>query len=148
VGPNRLELLLTPKPCFRVCLEVSARWGEFDRLVPLDDRLPVLHVNWYEADAYCRWAGRRLPSEAEWEAAATLEVEPKGVAHSSPKRKYPRGEDPPSARRANLGWAAGGALPVDPLPDGDSAMGCRQMIGNVWEWTACEFLPFGSWNGP
>ncbi len=115
---------------------------EFDKLVPLDDRLPVLHVNWYEADAYCRWAGRRLPSEAEWEAAAAADVSQNGATLDGRKRSYPWGDDPPSPRRANLDWRAGGTVPVDALPDGESAVGCRQMIGNVWEWTASDFHPY------
>jgi len=112
---------------------------DFDRLVPLDDRLPVLHVNWYEADAYCRWAGRRLPTEEEWEVAAAADVCRDGATLDGRKRRYPWGEDPPDSRRANLDWRAGGTLPVDALPEGASAVGCRQMIGNVWEWTASDF---------
>jgi iron(II)-dependent oxidoreductase len=110
--------------------------------VPLDDRLPTIHVNWYEADAYCRWAGRRLPSEAEWEAAATAEPTPDGSMLAGRKRRYPWGDDAPSPLRANLDWRAGGCLPVHALPHGDSAFGCRQMIGNVWEWTSNDFLPY------
>ena len=115
---------------------------EFDRFVPLDDRLPVLHVNWFEADAYCRWAGRRLPSEAEWEVAAAGEVSTAGATLLESKRKYPWGDEAPSPRLANLDWRAGGTIPVDELPEGESAFGCRQMIGNVWEWTSSNFLPY------
>jgi iron(II)-dependent oxidoreductase len=114
----------------------------FDEDVPLDDRLPALHVNWYEAEAYCRWAGRRLPTEAEWELAATAEPVAVGVTPANRKRRYPWGDDPPSPERANLDWRSGGVVPVDALPAGDSAFGCRQMIGNVWEWTASDFLPY------
>lgn len=107
----------------------------FDRWVRLDANLPVIHVNWFEADAYCRWAGRRLPTEAEWELAAA------GIG----KRKFPWGEEAPTLERANLDWQAldaGCLLPVGALPAGDSEFGVRQMIGNVWEWTATDFAPF------
>jgi iron(II)-dependent oxidoreductase len=115
---------------------------EFDRFVRLDDHLPVLHVNWYEADAYCRWARRRLPTEIEWEAAATAEPSADGATLAGRKRHYPWGDGPPTPARANLDWRARGCVPVDALPDGDSAFGCRQMIGNVWEWTSSDFVPF------
>ncbi|MEK7831745.1 MAG: SUMF1/EgtB/PvdO family nonheme iron enzyme, partial [Acidobacteriota bacterium] len=92
--------------------------------------------NWFEADAYCRWAGRRLPTEAEWEMAASSDS-------SGGKRIFPWGDEAPTPERANLDWLDGGLLPVDALPTGDSAFGCRQMIGNVWEWTVTDFAPFG-----
>lgn len=111
----------------------------FDRTVPLEPHKPVLHVNWYEAEAYCAWAGRRLPTEAEWETAASAEPAGNG---SWRKRRYPWGEDPPTAERANLDWRAMGTVEVGALPDGDSWFGCRQMIGNVWEWTADWFGPY------
>ena len=112
---------------------------EFDEVVPLKDRLPVLHVNWYEADAYCRWARRRLPSEAEWEMAAAAEPATNGERLANHKRRFPWGDEPPTPERANLDWRAMGRVEAGALPAGDSAFGCRQMIGNVWEWTATDF---------
>ena len=114
----------------------------FDEWVALDGRLPVLHVNWHEADAYCRWAQRRLPTEAEWEMAASGERAENGRGLTTRKRRYPWGDDLPAPERANLDWRAMGCMPVDALPAGDSAFGCRQMIGNVWEWTASDFNPY------
>lgn len=108
----------------------------FDALVPLEPWHPVVHVNWYEAEAYCRWAGRRLPTEAEWEMAATLEPA------TGRKRRFPWGDDPPTPERASLDFRAGGTIDVRALPAGDSPVGCRQMIGNVWEWVADTFQPY------
>ena len=93
---------------------------------------PVMHVNWHEAQAYCRFAQRRLPSEAEWEYAASMA--------SSGKRRFPWGDALPAANHANL--QTGAPAPVDAYPDGDAASGCRQLIGNVWEWTASTFEPY------
>ena len=107
----------------------------FDEIVQLEDYLPVIHVNWYEADAFCRWAHRRLPTEAEWEMAASA---PSNIG----KRRFPWGGEPATPQRANLDWQAMGLIDVRSLAEGDSACGCRQMIGNVWEWTASDFLPY------
>lgn len=106
----------------------------FDQTLPLPDDQPIVHVNWHEAQAYCRFANRRLPTAAEWEFAAA-----DGSAGTG-KRHYPWGAASPSAARANL--EGHGPAAVDALPDGDSAGGCRQMIGNVWEWTADVFNPY------
>ena len=114
----------------------------FDEWVGLDERLPIIHVNWYEADAYCRWAGRRLPTEMEWEFAASADPIAGGLSITTHKRLYPWGNDSPTPDRANLDWRAMGCIPVDALAAGDSAFGCRQMIGNVWEWTASDFNPY------
>ncbi len=107
-------------------------WGErrFDRWAPLEPGLPVVHVGWHEAQAYCRWAGRRLPTEVEWEFAA-------GGAE---KRRYPWGEPAPSPERANFHGA--GRVPVGAFAPGDTPEGCRQMMGNVWEWTESTFVPY------
>jgi len=114
----------------------------FDRWVALEPHHPVIFVSWYEADAYCRWAGRRLPTEAEWEAAAAGEPTADGRALSDRKRLYPWGDSPRTPERANLDAHHLGCADVAALPAGDSAFGCRQMLGNVWEWTATDFLPY------
>jgi len=116
----------------------DGRWAErqFDAIVPLAPWHPVVHVNWYEAEAFCRWAGRRLPTEAEWEMAATLEP---ATGH---KRRFPWGEEPPTPERASLDFHVGGVIDVRALPAGDSPVGCRQMIGNVWEWVEDTFEPY------
>jgi len=124
--------------------EGNGRWKQrvFDRYEPLNENLPVIHVSWYEAEAYCRWANRRLPTEVEWEVAAS--AEPTADAHglSSRRRHFPWGDDPPTTERANLDWHRFGLAEVGAYAAGDSAFGCRQMIGNVWEWTADDFLPY------
>jgi len=114
------------------------RWyvRQFDRVVPLDPWYPVVHVNWYEAEAFCCWKGRRLPTEAEWEMAATLDPA------TGQKRRFPWGDEPPTPERANLDYRAGGTIDVRALPAGDSPVGCRQMIGNVWEWVRDTFAPY------
>ncbi|MBY0524527.1 MAG: ergothioneine biosynthesis protein EgtB [Gemmataceae bacterium] len=114
---------------------------EFDCWVNLEPHLPVLHINWFEADAYCRWINRRLPTELEWEVAAAAQRGTDGNLASG-KRRFPWGDEPPDASRANLDGCTVGPLDVAALPAGDSAFGCRQMIGNVWEWTASDFKPY------
>ncbi len=122
--------------------EPSGRWlrRHFDRWMPLEPDRPVIHVSWYEAQAWCRWAGRRLPTELEWEVAAAGEAD--GPALAPRKRRFPWGDTPPTVERAALEWRAMGTVDVGALPAGDSAFGCRQMLGNVWEWTDSDFLPY------
>jgi iron(II)-dependent oxidoreductase len=126
------------------CRSADGHWSErhFDQIVPLHPWHPVVHVNWYEAEAYCRWAKRRLPTEAEWELAASAEPTPDGRSINGRKRRFPWGDDPPTPERANLDFRAGGTVDVRALAAGDSAFGCRQMVGNVWEWVADTFEPY------
>jgi ergothioneine biosynthesis protein EgtB len=108
----------------------------------LSPHAPVVFVSWFEADAWCRWAGRRLPTETEWEAAAVGEPTPDGARIADRRRRWPWGAAAPAANRTNLDFTFDGPIDVAACAEGDSAFGCRQMIGNVWEWTASDFLPF------
>jgi gamma-glutamyl hercynylcysteine S-oxide synthase len=122
----------------------NGRWQQrlFDRYLPLNEHLSVIHVSWYEAEAYCNWAKRRLPTEAEWEVAASGAPAPDGNGLSDQRRYFPWGNDPSSDGRANLDWHTLGLAEVGAYARGDSAFGCRQMLGNVWEWTADTFSPY------
>lgn len=103
----------------------------FDQWHPLDPDAPVLHVSFWEAEAYCTWAGRRLPTEFEWEVAA------RGVEG----RKFPWGDrmDP---ERADLDARYCGTAPAHALESGATPEGCLQMIGTAWEWTSSQYLPY------
>ncbi len=107
-----------------------------DRAAPVDPAHPVCHVSWYEAEAYARWAGKRLPTEAEWEAAATWDPAA-GCA-----RRYPWGDDPPNGARANVDQLVFGTAPIGAYAANLSPIGCYGMIGDVWEWTSSDFLPY------
>lgn len=115
---------------------------QFDRWIKMPMNAALIHVCWYEAQAYCRWAGRRLPSEAEWEVAAAAEPTADGLTLSPRKRYYPWGNAVPNKELANLDGLALGTVDVAAHSAGDSAFGCRQMIGNVWEWTQDTFAPY------
>lgn len=110
---------------------------QFDQWQTMRPHAAVIHINWYEASAWCRWAGRRLPTEAEWELAASGSPE-----NINEKRKYPWGDEVPDEKRVNMDSRAMRPIDVGALPQGDSAYGCRQMLGNVWEWTADTFEPY------
>ncbi len=102
--------------------------------VPLPLEWPV-YVSHAEAKAYAKWAGLRLPSEAEWQRAAY------GTARGE-ERSYPWGEAAPDATRGNFDFAQWSPVPVNATPSGQSAFGVSDMLGNGWEWTSTEFGPF------
>jgi len=93
---------------------VRTAMGRTEALYP---RLPAIHVDWHQADAFARWAGKRLPTEFEWEAAA-------------------EGADP---ERANLDQLAFGCAPAGAYGDAPADCGAVQMLGDVWEWTSSDF---------
>ena len=94
--------------------------------VPLDPDKPVVHVSWFEADAFARAHGARLPTEFEWEKAATWDQQTRTVR-------------PPSPHHANLDQRAFGTHPAGAYPEGASPTGALGMLGDVWEWTASDF---------
>ncbi|HEV3232332.1 MAG TPA: ergothioneine biosynthesis protein EgtB [Candidatus Dormibacteraeota bacterium] len=116
----------------------AAAWrvDRFGHDVEVRPDLPVMHVCWHEAEAYARWAGKRLPTEFEWEVAASFDPA------TGAQRRYPWGDDPPDATRCNLDQWLYGCAPVGAYPGGASAFGCEQMVGDVWEWTSSDFLPY------
>jgi iron(II)-dependent oxidoreductase len=117
------------------------RYWEDGQYLPGEQRLPVVGVSWYEAWAYARWVGKRLPTDAEWTKAGAWPVEssPGRVA----QRRYPWGESF-DIRRAHLyGSGNTGPMPVDEFPGGVSVGGIHQLIGNVWEWTSTPLVELG-----
>ena len=105
---------------------------------PLEEDHPVTGVSWYESEAYARFAGKRLPTEAEWEKAASWD------ASSNAKRRFAWGDEEPDASRCNFDVRRWGTTPVGFFPAGASPYGCLDMTGNVWEWTS---TPFGGYEG-
>ena len=110
---------------------------DFLGLRKLNPKEPVCHVSYYEAEAYCKWAEKRLPKEAEWEKAACWNE------NKQQKTIFPWGNDHPTEQRANLLeshlW---GCTDVGSYPEGVSYYGCYQMVGDVWEWTSSEFTGY------
>jgi ergothioneine biosynthesis protein EgtB len=98
---------------------------------------PVSHISFLEASAYAKWAGKRLPTEAEWEKAASFSPA------LNTKREFPWGDAAPDDNLGNLFenglW---GVAPIGAFPDGQSLYGCQQMIGDVWEWTTSDYTPY------
>jgi ergothioneine biosynthesis protein EgtB len=112
---------------------------DFAGLHRVEDKLnePVSHVSFLEASAYAKWAGKRLPTEAEWEKAAC------DSPQSNSKQAFPWGDEGPDESRGNLFenglWSV---APIGAFPEGQSTYGCQQMIGDVWEWTTSDYTPY------
>jgi gamma-glutamyl hercynylcysteine S-oxide synthase len=109
------------------------RFGVVEPL-PLDQ--PVVHVSFHEAQAYAAWAGRRLPTEAEWEKAARLDPA------TGRSRRFPWGDEDPTPEHANLGQRHLSPAPVGAYPRGVSPLGVHQLLGDVWEWTSSPFTGY------
>ncbi len=113
----------------------GGRWMTrvMDRSGPVPPNHPVCHVTWYEAEAFARFAGKRLPTEIEWEAAASWDPA------AGRKRRFPWGDEPVTPELANVDQLGFGTAPVGAYPRNVSPIGCSGMIGDVWEWTAGDF---------
>jgi ergothioneine biosynthesis protein EgtB len=98
---------------------------------------PVCHVSYFEASAFAKWAGKRLATEAEWEKAACYD------AQRNARNAFPWGDAAPNSGNSNLFengyWSV---APVGAFPEGANAYGCQQMIGDVWEWTTSDYVPY------
>lgn len=108
----------------------------FGHLETIPDDEPVQHVTYFEAQAYARWAGARLPTEIEWEKAAAWDPT------AGRRRRFPWGAATPTAAVANLTGEALRPAPVGAYPAGASAYGAEQMLGDVWEWTSSPLRPW------
>lgn len=100
---------------------------------------PVVGVSWYEASAYARWVGKRLPTDAEWVKAG---VWPVATGGSPQQRRYPWGDNFDRSYANVWGSRDNETVPVDEYPSGTSVGGIYQLTGNVWEWTS---TPWGAW---
>ncbi|WP_433307025.1 ergothioneine biosynthesis protein EgtB [Actinoplanes sp. CA-030573] len=106
------------------------QFGRTSRIVPEE---PVVHVCFHEAEAFAAWAGKRLPTEPEWEKAARFDPA------TGRSRRFPWGDEPPTSERANLGQRHLRPAPVGAYPAGASPAGVHQLIGDVWEWVSTDF---------
>jgi iron(II)-dependent oxidoreductase len=113
----------------------EGRWKvrSMDRIDDVDRSHPVCHVCFHEADAFARWAGKRLPTEFEWEAAATWNPD------TGTKTRFPWGDGAATSARANVGAVQFGTDPIGSRPENVSPIGCHGMIGDIWEWTSSDF---------
>jgi formylglycine-generating enzyme required for sulfatase activity len=108
---------------YRLCLEAEACEGSLSRYP--ENSLPAVNVSWFDAQAYCTWAGGQLPTEAQWEKGA----------RGTDGRDFPWGNDRPTCELANFKNCYGSKeIGVNQLSDGASPYGALHMVGNVWEW--------------
>ncbi len=117
--------------------KIDGHWHErvFNQWLPLEPGFAVRQISYWEAEAYCNWAGRRLPSEYEWEVAAL------GNTAAQGRRRYPWGNEL-VPEWVDMDQRFMGRVPVTAFAEADSPFGCRQMLGTVWEWTSNQFLPY------
>jgi ergothioneine biosynthesis protein EgtB len=121
--------------------EHEGQWmiRDFSGLHPAEDKTgePVSHVSFYEASAFAKWCGKRLPTEAEWEKAATFDPT------TGERKAFPWGDESVDSSRANLFengiWSP---APIGAFPAGQNSYGCQQMMGDVWEWTTSDYVPY------
>jgi iron(II)-dependent oxidoreductase len=113
----------------------GAGWlrDRFGHVEPIPHDEPVVHVCFHEAQAYATWAGKRLPTEPEWEKAARFDPA------TGRSRRFPWGDEDPDATRANLGQRHLSPAPVGAYPAGASPLGVHQLVGDVWEWLDSDF---------
>jgi ergothioneine biosynthesis protein EgtB len=97
---------------------------------------PVCHVSYFEASAFAKWVNKRLPTEAEWEKAACYDA-------TLSRHEFPWGDEPPNVENSNLFenglWTV---APTGSFPSGANTYECHQMIGDVWEWTTSDYVPY------
>jgi iron(II)-dependent oxidoreductase len=124
----------SPKHWTRDGNDWTVRFMDLTRSVPHDH--PVCHVCYHEAEAFARFAGKRLPTEQEWEVAAGWD------SSANAMRPFPWGTELPSATRANIDQLSFSTAPVGSYEFNWSPLGCYGMVGDVWEWTSSDFTPY------
>jgi iron(II)-dependent oxidoreductase len=130
---HRIEAGLTAPKFWNVEAWTRTRFGHVED-IPADE--PVQHVTFFEAEAYAKWAGARLPTEMEWEKACAWDPA------TGSRRRFPWGTSEPTSALVNLGGEALRPAPVGAYPTGASAYGAEQMLGDVWEWTTSALRPW------
>ena len=121
------------RPMFWTAEGTRRRFGGEEDVPPQE---PVQHISYFEAEAFARWAGARLPTETEWEKACAWDPVTRA------RRRWPWGSAAPSADLVNIGGLGLRPAPVGAFPGSKSAYGAEQMIGDVWEWTSSDFTPW------